>query len=81
SVSGIITSSPIIAAINDLYYDPSREVGLKVGAGSKGGGSSRRLRSVYWQLYETYDLRSMTKEDILEVLPSEFDRFIPGGAA
>ena len=80
-VSGIVTNSSIIAAINDLYYDPSREKGFKFGAGSKRGGSSRRWRSVYWQLYETYDLRSMTKEDILEVLPSEFDRFIPGEGA
>ncbi len=79
-VSGIVTSSPIIAAINDLYYDPSTDGGFQFGVGGKGGGSSRRWRSVYWQLYETYNLRSMTKEDILEVLPSEFDRFILGGA-
>jgi len=81
STSGIASSKSIVAAVTRLYYDESTKK-LKAGASSKDGegpykgdGSSRRLRTVFWQLYETYDLRSMTPEQILDVLPAEFDHF------
>ena len=79
STSGLASSKAIIAALTRLYFDQSTGE-LKSGASSKERpGTSRRFRTVYWQLYETYDLRSMTPEQILDVLPVEFNRFKQDG--
>ncbi|MAU85246.1 MAG: hypothetical protein CMA21_01395 [Euryarchaeota archaeon] len=76
SVSGIISSPTVVAAANDLYLD--HETGKKkVRAGGDYPGSASRFRTVWWQLRQTYDLRAMTKDEILEILPSEFDHFNP----
>jgi hypothetical protein len=77
STSPIVTSHSVVKALNTLYYDPSKSKGFKKGVGGKGGGSARRFRTVFWQLYETYDLRTMDSETILSLLPNEFDRFQP----
>lgn len=77
STSPIVTAPSVVSAANKLYYDCSKPSGLKKGAGGKDAGSSRRFRMVFWQLYETYDLRSMDVETILSLLPAEFDRFQP----
>lgn len=77
STSPIVTSHSVVKALNTLYYDPSGSKGFKKGAAGKGGGSARRFRTVFWQLYETYDLRTMGVETILSLLPAEFDRFQP----
>ena len=77
SASQIVTSSSVVKAINELYYDPSNSKGFKKGAGGKDGGTSRRFVVAFWQLYETYDLRTMDSETILSLLPDEFDRFQP----
>jgi hypothetical protein len=81
STSGIASSKSIVAAVTRLYFDRSTGK-LKPGASSKDhGGTTRRFRTVYWQLYETYDLRSMTPEQILDVLPPEFNRFKQDGGS
>ncbi len=77
SASPIVTSSSVVKAINELYYDPSNSKGFKKGAGGKDGGTARRFVVAFWQLYETYDLRTMDSETILSLLPDEFDRFQP----
>jgi len=77
STSPIITAPSVVKAINELYYDPSNSKGYKKGAGGKDGGTSRRFVVAFWQLYETYDLRTMDSETILSLLPDEFDRFQP----
>ena len=68
----------LIEAATKLYYDESTTK-VKLHAGSDGDGSARRLRTVFSQFYETYDMMSMTSEQILDILPSEFDRFKQGG--
>ena len=85
NVSAFISYKPLIASASSLYFD-QRTKRAKPGAASKdregpfdGEGSSRRLRTVFWQLYETYDLRSMTEDQIIQLLPSEFDPFRNGG--
>ena len=77
STSPIVTAQSVVKAINTLYYDPDNSKGTKKGAGGKDAGTSRRFRTVFWQLYETYDLRTMDSETILSLLPAEFDRFQP----
>lgn len=57
-----------------LYFD---DVGgkLKRGAGGKGPGSPRRLAKVRQQFDVTWELEDLDHERILEMLPSEFERF------
>jgi hypothetical protein len=77
SVSPIASSESVIETCNLLYHSPTSKRGVKKGAGGKGPGSARRFREVFWQLYETYDLRAMEAEEILSLLPDEFDQFNP----
>ena len=77
STSPIITSHQVVKALTELYYDSSQSTGVKKGGSGKGGGSVRRFRTAFWQLYDTYDLRTMDSEDIISILPPEFDKYKP----
>ena len=59
----------------NLYFDSGSQ-SLKKGAGGKGPGSARRLTAAYFnQIRVNVDLRGMSAEEILRILPPEFDRF------
>jgi hypothetical protein len=70
----VITCKPLIAAIAFLAWDGDR-ARLKRGFGGSGAGSARRVPVVAKQFRLTYDLDSMRSEQILALLPREFDRF------
>lgn len=70
----LITNKSFIQAITKLYYEPEKETNKK-GSGGKGAGSPRRLADVTDQFNLTWDLYAMTSEEILNLLPAEFDRF------
>jgi hypothetical protein len=70
----VITCKPLIAAIASLAWDVER-ARLKRGFGGSGPGSARRVHVVASQFRLTYDLDSMRPEQILTLLPREFDRF------
>ena len=53
--------------------------GFASGAGGAGGGSARRLRTVYQQFNHNFVLSNMTRDELFEFLPSEFDKFKAGG--
>jgi hypothetical protein len=58
-----------------LYYD-SKSNQLKSGSASKGPGSVRRLTAAFLnQILLTVDIKGMKATDIIDLLPSEFDRF------
>lgn len=58
-----------------LYYDANSGK-VKPGAGGKGAGSVRRLASDFLnQIRVTVDFKGMSAQEIVELLPSEFDRF------
>ena len=61
-------------AARRLYFD-NVAGNLKRGAGGKGAGSPRRLAAVRRQLDVTWDLEDLTEEEIINLLPREFDRF------
>lgn len=73
----VITCKPLIAAIAFLAWDTDR-ARLKRGFGGSGPGSARRVPVVAKQFRLTYDLDSMQPEQILALLPREFDRFREG---
>ncbi|MBC6407240.1 MAG: hypothetical protein GDA40_03485 [Rhodobacteraceae bacterium] len=59
-----------------LYYDDTTGT-TKRGASGDGGGSSRRLAEIRKQLAVTWALEDLTPQQILALLPPEFDRFKP----
>lgn len=67
-----LTNRGLIEAIDVLYWNP-RTRRPKVGAGSERPGSLRRLIAVLQQLELNYDLFGMSANEILSLLPSEFD--------
>jgi hypothetical protein len=70
----LITNKSLIGVATVLYYD-STSGRAKRGAGGKGLGSPRRLADIIDQFNLTWDLYTMTLEEILELLPDEFDKF------
>jgi hypothetical protein len=70
----VITCKPLIAAIGSLVWDEDNAK-LKRGFAGRRAGSARRVPVVAKQFRLTYDLDSMRPEQILALLPREFDRF------
>jgi hypothetical protein len=78
STSEIVTNRNFIEAANKLYHNKDKKKGkmiYKKGAGAKHGGGARRLVVAYNQLILTYNLDSMSADQIISILPSEFDKF------
>ena len=57
-----------------IYSDYAKK-GFKQGAASHGAGSSLRYVKFLNQIERTYDIGAMSKEELLELLPKEYDRF------
>lgn len=70
----IALNKGILDAANTLYWDETKKA-LKRGAASKSGGSARRLVRIIRQYQLTYDLNSMNGDQIVEMLPFEFDKW------
>ncbi len=70
----IITNQAIIETATKLYID-TKTGQPKTGAAGKGGGSARRFAEILNQFDVTWDLSVMESEDILNMLPKEFDKF------
>ncbi len=58
----------------ELYFDTSTK-DLKTGSGGKGPGSPRRLVAFLNQIRLTVDIKSMTLQELVDLLPGEFARF------
>lgn len=67
----LITNQPIIKAIYHLFWDKENNT-RKRGAG---GAAPRRFTRVLRQFERTYDFSAMTGEQIVHLLPEEFNRF------
>ena len=67
----VISSPLLIAAARRLYTDP-RTGRPKRGAGAKGKGSPRRLALIANQLALTYDIKNMSVDQFMKILPREF---------
>lgn len=75
----VITCTPLIAAIGSLVWDEDNAK-LKRGFAGRRAGSARRVPVVAKQFQLTFDLDSMQPEQILALLPREFDRYGARGA-
>lgn len=70
----LVTNPAVMEAATALYVNHS-DRSPKRGASGRGPGSARRLAQVLDQFAVTWDLHSMEHEDLLTMLPREFDRF------
>jgi hypothetical protein len=65
----------IMALATRLYVDTATQR-VKRGAGGKSGGSARRLSDVIEQFDLTWDLYAAAVEELVAVMPREFERFL-----
>jgi hypothetical protein len=72
----LVTNPAVADVAATLYYDSSSGK-FKRGAGSSVKGAPRRLAAILNQYDLTFYLYGMTSDEILNLLPKEFDRFRP----
>jgi hypothetical protein len=70
----LVTNQAVAELATKLYYDPAKQT-FRRGAGSSVKGAARRLAALLNQLDLTWYLYGMSDQDILRLLPKEFDRF------
>ena len=70
-----LSSSGLIEAAKQLYWD-DRSESFKKGAAGKGSGSVRRLIKWLQQIEVNYDLFTISAERLLELAPPEFQKFL-----
>ena len=70
----LVTNAGVIRTATILYYDSEKKK-LRRGSGGRGPGSARRLADLLNQFDVTWDLYGMTSENLLKLLPREFERF------
>lgn len=73
----MITNRGLIEAIDLLYWDTKRNRPKRGATTTNRPGNLRRLISVILQLDFNYDLYGMRAEEILQLLPPEFDPWRP----
>jgi hypothetical protein len=73
----LVRSPGIMGAITALYFDRATGTLKRGAAGKERPGTSRRLGPVLKQLDRTWDIQDLASEEVLALLPSEFDQFNP----
>lgn len=68
----LITNPGIVKLLTYLYWDVEKQ-SLKAGYSSK-SGSPRRLAALLAQLDMTYDLQSVHMNELIKLLPKEFNK-------
>jgi hypothetical protein len=74
----LVTNRGVVELATRLYYDAEKK-SFKRGAGSSVKGAARRLAALLNQLDLTFYLYGMSAEELLALLPKEFDRFRGAG--
>ena len=70
----LATCQAVVGAATRLYYDSSKGRN-RPGLSGKGPGSPRRFADILSQLDLTWDLHSLSTQELLDLLPGEFDEF------
>lgn len=71
----IVSRSNVLGAATRLYWDPRTRVAKPNAADKTGRGVARRFGGVVKQFALTWDLEQRSPDEILAMLPEEFDRF------
>lgn len=70
----LVSNPSLVAMVTRLYHDSSTNK-LRRGHAGKNAGSARRLVKVVRQLDMIWDLYSSSPDELVNLLPPEFDRF------
>lgn len=70
----LVTNKAVAEVASMLYYNPTTS-SFRRGAGSSVKGAPRRFAALLNQLDLTYYLYGMSADDLLSLLPAEFNRF------
>ena len=70
----MISSLSLMEVAHRLYWDNDRDMPKRGALGVK-GGNLRRFIDLVGQLELTYDIYSMEPDEVLSLLPGEFDRY------
>ncbi len=73
--SDLISNRGLVEAVERLYFDSKAGRPKRGATTDSNPGNLRRFIAVLQQLDFNYDLQGMTAKQILELLPSEFDRW------
>ncbi len=73
--SPFLISNPTVVEVTTLLYYDAEKGRVKKGVARDNPGGARRLGEVLSQFDCTWDLHSMTPEELLAILPREFDKF------
>ena len=71
----IVGYQNIVEVAHILYWDEQRNAPKKGAQSIKNPGNIRRFAKVISQLELTYDVYTMTPQEILKILPKEFDKW------
>ena len=72
-----LTMNGVMRLASKLYYNPKTGLFKKGAASRKSAGCVSRYISLLQQLQLTFDIRSTTCDELQELLPSEFEQFLP----
>ena len=70
----LVTNRGVVELATQLYYDKEKK-SFKRGAGSSVKGAARRLAALLNQLDLTFYLYGMSADELMVLLPNEFNRF------
>ncbi|MEZ6127294.1 MAG: hypothetical protein R3C59_01265 [Planctomycetaceae bacterium] len=71
----LVTCKAVAGVATKLYYDEEHQR-IRRGCSGRGPGSARRFADVLSQLDLTWDLHSLNVQELLALLPDEFDAFL-----
>lgn len=71
----VISCFPLVKAFSELYFDPAAGKRKYGHASYKKPGNIRRFMKITQQLEMNYDFHSMMPEEVIEMLPPEFDKW------
>ncbi len=67
-----VTNPAVMAAATRALVDPGKPAKPKRGAGGKSAGSARRFVTVIEQFRQTWDVTTLSPDDLRTLLPAEF---------
>lgn len=77
SAQNVLSNPTLVEIANQLYWNSEdNKVEKYAGGRTSKPGTAIRYRNVVDQLRKTYDLHSMEKKEIIEILPDEFDEWM-----
>lgn len=71
----LLRNEKVVKLFSKLYFDYQKQE-PKPGLSGNDAGSPRRMGKVVRQLALTHDLERMTEQELIDILPREFDRWI-----